>query len=1465
MRVDPQGYAEINEKTNRNPRFVVHIDFGGTPETELWVTSHNDTRVAPDTAVADIQYNALKNISGTSQKLDPIKALSTIGTMSFDVIDKDNNLSNRLHTEHGTGVVTEAHRGLRGKTVRFYVGEEGLEWDNYILIQTQIIQGVSLDKGTYGFKTADVQRTARKIIFDAKQTTLLNSVNSTQTTIEVDNASGFEMLQHGSSYTSQQNNKVGYFGIKDEIIAYAGVSNIAIAVSGTDVSFAGDTISSTSIDFTQFQVGMNITIAGSPANSGTYQVHATVAPTANALRVTGSFTTEGPGPQISVSAAAQFMQCTRGELATKAVSHTMSDPLPQDISRRFKVTEVVYLEMPVVKLAYAILTGSLYGTADVMPSGWHLNISTDFVSTTEFINIGPDHWDLTDDSLGLTCRFISAKKTSGKRFIEQELLLMGGLFMPVLSDGQLGLRRMTRILTNAAYVEVLDESNVMSISPLKHDLEALYNQFSVNWNWEPAQKKFTRSSLLIDGDSITRHGATDPYVMNFQGLHGSTSSEAALVLQVNSARDRYAGPPEVITVNCLFALNIIEVGDIVKLKLENLQDFVDGGSRDRSFEVQSVKTNWRTGEVTLSLFGSSMDASLTSTVEGIGASLGGKALDDAYYTSAGTDISTVTNGQPIGNLWRITSNSTITGDTNLNASGSIFYYDGDVEIAAGVTLFVQNNVQLRVNGDLTVNGVVEGSERGLAAPARSNYSTGTPVKLSAFNNPTHITNWQRTPAGGVAGGIGNTRADGSITRRFILRHVYSSFFGGLITVNDSVTSYASALTRGKEAELPYYPLRNNGTSLAGLPNDLRGSSGGNGGWACMYDLLYEDAAAGQKGGAGGAGLCVIAENLYKGASAAIRLNGGDGTKGGDTPSYLMQTPTVPPAFNTGISKVHAGSGAGGAAGGFLVIIDGVGGEAATSMVQQIHGKTPSTGYTPAESRVLPTYEPVDNSINTKTRPRPDRESYYVGIGYTGINQSATYTRVQKLAEIVEAEIDQPDETDGTGATTPGTASIITLQESGPAATTLNQTSIEVAVSAPTGTGPYVDNYQSSHVYARNTANTDESWFDVGTVGPIGELAFGVEAIGSTWIVKAHAVSVTGVESNDFITETITVTNALATVIGVGNEIVTTVSPETGGGISISEDGIIAYDNTGDALVRIDSTTGTITAMEATLVGGGITLNSGGSIKSTGLTNENVDATAGVWLGWNGTDYTFGAGNGGDQYIKYDGDTLEIGPETKVLGVDSINSDTIYYHSWLDSTDEFNKSSAVGTVTRPLHNLGLRLAGQGTDIDAWIERSRDAIGVTPTWGKKRTMRCGIRWESHSDMNTITPSFMGMGYTNTSFASVGFDFIRSSSTIYVYPRSRSVIGGGTHAYGAGASSMFTFGTGQTDLRLRADVIPGVSVKYYINDVLRRTVTGSAVPRSGDSAANRFCTCKVQGMTAVGVVYCYINEWTFYQDET
>lgn len=589
-----------------------------------------------------------------------------------------------------------------------------------------------------------------------------------------------------------------------------------------------------------------------------------------------------------------FTGCTRGALGTVAAAYDVDSSTPA--ARREKVTEHVYLELPAVKLAYAILTGTLYGDSATLPASWHLGIDASLIRLSDFTGIGPDLWDGGDG--GTIIRFEHLKRTDGKKFLEEEICRLLGCFMPVYADGALGFKRATRVLSDAATVATLDESNSVQVGELVHDMDDLHNVFRIEWNWTGSD--FTRTTTLIDTDSAAIHGTADPLELKFKGLYGGRATDSLIFQLVDSLRDRYAAPPQRIAVEVLHSLNRLEVGDVVRVRYASVRDFAgSGNSIDRSFEVQSISVNHRTGAVSLELFGSTAPASARSPTAAT------TALPDAYYTATGTALSsvaTITGGTMATGTYSLSGGSTL--------AGSVWYHAGDLTIPEGTTLNISGNVQLRVRGYLTVNGTINGVGTG-----RSGTTDTANMTLNA----------------GTPGYVGNSRGrDGqSVSQK-----------GG----NPIMSTVPAQRTVAANASFPYLELRVSGSTLSGLPADLRGTGGAPGG---KVDYQGAFRAKGGAGGSGGAGLAIISRGFSTGASALINLSGTDGTAGD--------------FWDDEGKRWHAGAGGAGGPGGFLLLLDGST-VSAPDLANRFRGRTGA----------VPTPAPFDDKLKFLDVPGPQR-------------------------------------------------------------------------------------------------------------------------------------------------------------------------------------------------------------------------------------------------------------------------------------------------------------------------------------------------------------------------------------------------------------------------------------------------------------------------------------------------------------
>lgn len=1083
MRLDNEQFTIANRTEIKEPRYVIEISFDDAYTDLYYLTSHPVTSLSGSNVIDD----CIQKISGTTQKLNPDKANSTIGSINVSAIDS--GLTDLQKTK------LDNDYGLRGKRVRFYVGYAGLSWGDYILAQTQIIESVNYLEGVYTFHCADIQREMRKDIFEAKQTALAQSVTKDDTVINVYNTAQFEMVQHPASpsgLTDAPGQKVGYIKIEDN---------------------------------DQFEI----------------------------IRYTGQ-------------TSASFTGCTRGVLGTRPIE--VNKTSDSNIDNAPKVTEYIYLEMPAVKLAYALLTGSIYGEAgEFLPDHWHLGISTDFIKTTDFINIGAGWWNTSNDDLGVAAVVKTTKKVDGKKFIEEQIYRMLGAYSPVYATGELGLKRMTVVHSNGGFVRRLNETNVVKYGTLKHDMKSVINRILLKWNWVEQKEAFSRLNVLIDPLSITRHGKSDILELKFTTLEGSRHSYTTIKSRFDSIRDRYAGPPLKIDLTLTPDQNDLEVGDIVRVNLQNVKDYTGQVTTlDRNFEVQQVSTDWISGEVKVSLFGSSQRASALTNEGAAGDNNGqqGNAIGANYWVSAGTEINAANFPGAVssaGGITSITGNINLTGHDDVNNASAIYYCNEDLTINGGVTVSTTKNTQIKVNGFFQINGTINAKEVGNTG------GLGHNAHWDSVNYPANSPTWLPTP-----GFIGS---NSSQPGTFIFAEY--GMPGRLI----AATSYTSS--KANNISCPPMDVTVSADTLLGLESDLRGMPGGGGGAVIarvpdgVFTLNDNDynahgaysnkvLSSGGTGGTGGGGLAIICKGCDLGINGVIDVSGGDGS---------MPTPYS----NSGYS-FYPGKGAGGAPGAvYFFIMDHLANAPTIndSNFKAYYGSSDSSSYSTehyligavtnatdeddsdfsailgvqpnnsvVENRITRDKYANSNSIITSFAPYPDHT----------VNNFEEHHRIQFVSGVID-----PIEDTGSFADEPVTFTLTEYPDT-PKSPAANLSSIEVSVTPPTD-----PNYRYGQVEFRVTGTIP--WI---TGDPASnESVLVVPSDGTSYDIRVRSVSQSGQISPSGPIKSITVTDVINTpsqgvVDGVAPLVAVTIALEGGGAVFGGRDAKFTWDDTNQNLL-----------------------------------------------------------------------------------------------------------------------------------------------------------------------------------------------------------------------------------------------------------------------------------------------------------
>ncbi len=535
----------------------------------------------------------------------------------------------------------------------------------------------------------------------------------------------------------------------------------------------------------------------------------------------------------------------RGALGTTAKAHDVTAGTNDD--NKPAISEWVYIDGPAVKIAYYVLTGiDPLGVDDPWPDHWHAGVATSQVRLADFTGIGDDVWD-TSTGAGVPVRFENPKETDAKQFIETELLLWLSAFMPIYASGELGIRRLAPVLSDAAHVLEIGDDDIGRYGKLRHDLKDVQNRLRVDWNRNPATGKTTRTTRLVDADSITLHGKADERTLTFKGVHTGKVTEEKLATAFDAFRDRASHPPQRLDLTVLPKHGNLEVGDVVKVTTDRVFDFAGGiTSIARAFEVQRVAQNYTTGAVSLALFGSSRRAGSLDHF-----ATGNRLPDDWYTTGGATDLSTVIT---------ITAGA-VTTDQSIAAGD--YYYTGDLTINAGVSLTVNTAgvLRLSVRGFLQIDGAIDATGQGGAggigatqtdATGRYGSTRGTNgIHANASTNQTDVAQYEET---------------GDIVYR---------------------EQYVSPVYDGGQHSIATRQLILAGGELVGLPGAALdvGAGGQYGSISYRYSKANDPSPVaaitvdGGDGGDGGGSVVIVSRGLAFDVAGQIITDGADGTLG----------------------------------------------------------------------------------------------------------------------------------------------------------------------------------------------------------------------------------------------------------------------------------------------------------------------------------------------------------------------------------------------------------------------------------------------------------------------------------------------------------------------------------------------------------------------------------------------------------
>ena len=888
----PQNYIEASNKQTKKPIYILEILWAdgshGIEGTNDIYFGTDDIGNIVNFTYPDRYFPFLdtSNLSAVTQKMDPINGVSTIGSMTFSLIDQDNTVSQIISDADAAG------HGLRRQRVEFYLLYAGMDWADRVKVRTMQISNLVFDhkKSEYRVSCADIQDRLKKKVFAPASTYLLaNVANATDTTISVNDSSVFTFIDNASADAASIDT-AAYAKIEEEIVkitAAPTATTITVTRGALLTTAAAHTIQpnqSLSIDEIVVLRGNPVVLALNTLISGASGVFSgsavsvfststtatvgtktiTVSPTSSDTLVlsfdlsTLQFYPNDGYFRIKDNTGAVYAEAVADSVFNKTVS--VPDGLTLLNGATFFNIQTIIIPAKTPAITSITLEYSFYpayssgggfslrsislsssiNVYDVYPSTWGAALDpssvpaeVDQAAWEAFgaLATGLDTTATNPILTGIQFEFVMDKGITAKKLIEEQILKITGGFQIVKGDGSLSVKGYSDLYQTNNDISAFDPSltvgvnDIISWTNLNYNYQKMANEVLLEFDEHvPLSGKLIRSVLFLDADSRNRWGQAKPLSYKSFGLQPYKRDMAPVFTRLATVLSRLAHPPLSMKLTLPSAWHSLEVGDLIRVQLpiEDLS-LQPAGQLDRVFEIISTSFNETTGQVVVDIEAQPTKANMTAIQQRFFPANAERSTPTAYQVGTALTSGTIANGTVLGAIDTV----------------STFYRTGSLTLPAGSTLNIYGSVILYVDGDFTLSGVINGAGRGASgSPEGTNSNPGGWAYGAAPSNSGYV------GRGGHGGTVGTSGGKGWGTQE-------------------------TNAPRHAQAPVVTPVIAQGGASLTGVPTEgLWGGGGGTSG--------YDNKA----GGNGGAGLVVICRGIIMDATTtSIDLSGANGASG----------------------------------------------------------------------------------------------------------------------------------------------------------------------------------------------------------------------------------------------------------------------------------------------------------------------------------------------------------------------------------------------------------------------------------------------------------------------------------------------------------------------------------------------------------------------------------------------------------
>ena len=585
--VYPPEFLRLSTQQTKTLNVVLCIE-GVTPCFSLQPTYTTLRYGDPDVYYGDpgLIYGGLRLLTGVrsviaaessltiSQRLEPEQGRASIQQLTFQLVDKDQIVSQALLT----------NGEMLGRRCRVLVGYQNSSYpDDYIISFRGIITGIQFQTGRVVLTTGDLGQKRRSAIFRAKKTTLTSSILGGDTAIPVVNNEGFydlEVDQNAlpvSSWTVKP-----YLKIEDEYILYgfgaaSGTTTMNITQRGARGTAAAPHDINKEVTHAVELKGNAITLALQIMLSGNGNI------SLPAIQALGTVVDPAITPATNVILFNENVDVNRDYGLVVGDSITITGSASNDGT--YTVTalgpafeqenRLVYLSSSLVFESPTTGSATFKSQFDVLPEQIGLKIAPGDVDIAGHMTIKGLYFSGSEYTLEI---FVTSQQT-GKEFIESQCYLPIGAYA-LTRNGRLSMG-FTRPPLPGQSLVFLDQTNVIdpnSISTARGlNTRKFFNEIQFEYNPTDAGQ-FQDVIRALDTDSLNEIGILSLLPIKALGLKGGSGAQVATRV-TRRLLSRYKDAAVEINLKTNFqAGSQIEAGDVVAV-------VDDGGLQIQNFET----------------------------------------------------------------------------------------------------------------------------------------------------------------------------------------------------------------------------------------------------------------------------------------------------------------------------------------------------------------------------------------------------------------------------------------------------------------------------------------------------------------------------------------------------------------------------------------------------------------------------------------------------------------------------------------------------------------------------------------------------------------------------------------------------------------------------------------------------------------------------------------------------------------